>query len=318
MHNSPALYRGCVLALSSPVLLLIAACSPLDLPKCEGMPGTIDSRLSGLARAHVKEAVVTEQYVLALSNCWSEDSADQQRAACSRAIDTDQLSTGDRVFALDCRGNRRLADGDVDGAIADYSEAIRLDPYNADLYSDRGSALTAKGTVEAALADFDRAIALQPKFMSRRYDIVYANRAAAWLKKGDYDKAIADVNWAMGYESRPSVAFANRALAWSRKGEPVKAMDDFDAAIRLSPKIPMYYVLRGNERAKAGDRDLAISDYGEAIRQDAKLVLAYVRRAQMWQAKGDAGRAAEDRDEAIRLEPRLKDRWPSDQRKTTS
>ena len=52
--------------------------------------------------------------------------------------------------------------GDVDGAIAAYTEAIRLNPQNAQPYSDRGRAYLRKGESDKAIADCNQAIQLDP------------------------------------------------------------------------------------------------------------------------------------------------------------
>jgi tetratricopeptide (TPR) repeat protein len=315
----PPRHRLRGITVSAAVLLLLGACAagPLDFTACEGSPGAVNPRFAELARTHAKEVVVTQAYVLTLSNCWANEPTEGQRAACSRVIDTGELPSRDLVLALDCRGNKRVAEGDLDGAIADYSRAIRLDPYNAELYSDRGTALILKKTVKPAIEDFNQAIALRPQFMDREHDFLYSNRAAAWLAMGEYNNAIADVNSALGYERRFSSAFANRGLAWSMKGDHSRALDDFDTAIRLAPRIAMLYVLRGNARVRSGDRDQALSDYSEAIRLDSRLAVAYLRRAGLWREKGDIGRAAADQDEATRLDPRLKEPAP-DSRQSNS
>ena len=58
----------------------------------------------------------------------------------------------------------RNATGDFDGAIADISRAIELDPKVAAAYYWRGLAKRAKQDLMGANADFDRAIAIDPKF----------------------------------------------------------------------------------------------------------------------------------------------------------
>jgi tetratricopeptide (TPR) repeat protein len=45
----------------------------------------------------------------------------------------------------------------TDKAIADFTEAIRLDPKAADAYYNRGNAYGHKGDTEKAKADFDQA-----------------------------------------------------------------------------------------------------------------------------------------------------------------
>jgi tetratricopeptide (TPR) repeat protein len=49
-------------------------------------------------------------------------------------------------------------------AIADYDEAIRLDPKNAFAFFNRGNAYMEKGQYDRAIADFDEAIKLNPNF----------------------------------------------------------------------------------------------------------------------------------------------------------
>jgi Flp pilus assembly protein TadD len=58
------------------------------------------------------------------------------------------------------RGNLLRDKGDFDGAIAAYTEAIRLNPHNAQLYSSRGQAYARKGEWEKAIADCTQAIHL--------------------------------------------------------------------------------------------------------------------------------------------------------------
>jgi Flp pilus assembly protein TadD len=47
--------------------------------------------------------------------------------------------------------------GEYDKAIADYTEALRLDPKNSIFYSDRGYAYGQKGDTARANADYARA-----------------------------------------------------------------------------------------------------------------------------------------------------------------
>ena len=53
--------------------------------------------------------------------------------------------------------------GDCEKAIADYTEAIRLDPKDAKAYYNRGVAYGEKGERDKAIADFTEAIRLNPK-----------------------------------------------------------------------------------------------------------------------------------------------------------
>src|SRR5262245_55393186 len=46
--------------------------------------------------------------------------------------------------------------------VAEYSEAIRLDPYNAELFVNRANAWHLAGRLDEALVDYARAIRLKP------------------------------------------------------------------------------------------------------------------------------------------------------------
>jgi tetratricopeptide (TPR) repeat protein len=56
------------------------------------------------------------------------------------------------------KGRAMSCKGDYDRAIADYTEAIRLDPGLALAYNNRGFAYSHKGDNDRAIADYDQAI----------------------------------------------------------------------------------------------------------------------------------------------------------------
>ena len=85
------------------------------------------------------------------------------------------------------RGALAYVKGDFDLAIRCYSDAIRFDPKNADIYCTRGLAYEHKGDYDKAIADFTEAIRLEPKRGS-----TYRRRGSAYEKKGEKDKANAD------------------------------------------------------------------------------------------------------------------------------
>ena len=60
--------------------------------------------------------------------------------------------------------------GRYDKAIADYDEAIRLNPNDASAYYERGQAWHSKDDLDKAIADYDEAIRLDPRH-ARAYTI---------------------------------------------------------------------------------------------------------------------------------------------------
>ena len=82
-----------------------------------------------------------------------------------------------------------ISEASLGYAIADYTEAIRLDPDSGVNCFSRGFAFAQSGKFQSAIADFDQAI----RRNSERTEY-YFNRGDAFLETEKYDKAIADFN----------------------------------------------------------------------------------------------------------------------------
>ena len=81
------------------------------------------------------------------------------------------------------RGLAKSTKGDQDGAIADFSRAIELNPKLAEAYLNRGLAKSTKGDQDGAIADESQAIELNPKLAE-----AYLNRGGAKQTKGDLEE----------------------------------------------------------------------------------------------------------------------------------
>jgi tetratricopeptide (TPR) repeat protein len=90
-----------------------------------------------------------------------------------------QAKPNDAKAHLD-RGIALYQKGDLDGAIAEYREAIRLKPVLADAHYNFGLALEAKGEKQAALEEYRKASELDTKNDGFRADY---ERLSKELKK---------------------------------------------------------------------------------------------------------------------------------------
>ena len=114
----------------------------------------------------------------------SREFGDVRIAACTRAINS---GAGRPSVNYNNRGDAHRSKGEIDRAIADLTEAIRLDPKYAIAYSNRGLAYSDKDENDRGIADLTEAIRLNPKFAK-----AYNNRGFAYQRKGENDRAIAD------------------------------------------------------------------------------------------------------------------------------
>jgi tetratricopeptide (TPR) repeat protein len=240
---------------------------------------------------------------------------------CTAAIQSGRWSGQDLAAAFLNRGKAHANKADFDRAIADFNEAIRLNPndsFTAAATYNRGGAYQAKGDLDRAIADFTAAIRLDPAFAD-----AYNNRGNTYQAKGDFDPAIADFTEALRLAANDAAVstgapgapdgtggvggnaylYANRGAAYARKGDLDHAIADFSEAIRLDPKLAAGYHNRGNAYQAKSDFDRAIADFGEAIRLDPKAAAGYYNRGSAYQTKGDLDHAIADFDETIRLDP---------------
>jgi len=195
-------------------------------------------------------------------------------------------------------GYEYFEEGNNDRAIADYSQAIKLNPKYVDAYNNRGLAYMHKQDYDRAIADFNQAIKLAPND-----SIAYNNRAFAYEGKGDYDRAIADYTQAIKLDPNDSIAYNNRAFAYKEKGDYDRAIADFNQVIKLEPDDINAYYLRGEAYLCKQDYDRAIEDFNQVIKLEPDDAYAYNGRGEAYYNKGDYDKAIADFNQAIRIYP---------------
>jgi tetratricopeptide (TPR) repeat protein/membrane protease YdiL (CAAX protease family) len=188
-------------------------------------------------------------------------------------------------------------------AIEDCTEAVRIDGANAKAYSNRGAAYYQSGDPDHAIADCDQAIRLDPGLV-----IAFNNRGLAYARKGDSDRALADYNRAIELNPKYAAAFNNRGLLYAGKDDD-RAIADYNRAIELNPKFAPTYDVRGLAYARKKDFDRAIVDYNRAIEIDPKNARSYVFRGNAYRGQGYFVRAVADYDQAMALDPKFADAY---------
>jgi tetratricopeptide (TPR) repeat protein len=108
--------------------------------------------------------------------------------ACSNAIKSGKLKGRALSLLYTNRGVEYVGKEDVDHAIADHDQAIKVDPKNSLAFNNRGNAYAAKREFDRAIEDYDQAIKLNPK-----YAAAFFNRGLAKQKKGDTEGSDADM-----------------------------------------------------------------------------------------------------------------------------
>jgi tetratricopeptide (TPR) repeat protein len=214
--------------------------------------------------------------------------------------------------------------GDLTNAIANFDQAIKLDPNFALAYLQRGKAIYAglvkianmdanfdfinytsvitsgeeKARCQNAIKDFSRAIQLEGSLIA-----AYNYRGRAYNALGEYDNAIMDYNQTIKLSPNDAVAYNNRGNSYDRKGDYDKAIMEYSQAIKLDPNFGGAYYNRGGSYNSKRDYDKAIADYSQAIKLDPNDADAYSNRGGSYADKGDYDKAIGDCNQAIKLNP---------------
>ena len=196
------------------------------------------------------------------------------------------------------RGKAFYKAEDYDQAIEAYTQAIQLDPEQAEYYYERGESYFGKRDYDRCIADDTKAIELDPD-----NGFYYQQRGNVYTWKKDYDRAIADYNHAIQLDPGKADYYWVRGKSYGWKNDHDRAITDYSKAIQLDPENGLYYQQRGVSYHEQGDYDRAIADYTKAIQLDPDKADYYYSRGLSYHAKRDYDRAIVDKSKAIQLDP---------------
>ena len=122
-----------------------------------------------------------------------------------------------------------LRRGDVvpfEDAIGHYTRLLETNK-TANNYWNRAQIWRLKGELDIALGDMNDAIRLNSSTAQW-----FHNRGLLWHDKQEYDKAIADYSEAIRLDPKNGEAYHNCGRAWSAKKDYDKAIADYDEALK--------------------------------------------------------------------------------------
>jgi hypothetical protein len=127
---------------------------------------------------------------------------------------------------------------------------------------------------DRALADYNEAIRLDPK-----YNTAWSNRGELWRLKGDLDRALADQDQGIRLKSDDAFSFNARGDTLRYKGEFARALADYDKALQLSPGAIPAFAGKGLTYEKMGDVTRARAEFQNAVNSKTQHRSDYNRQA---------------------------------------
>jgi len=236
---------------------------------------------------HYREALRQQpgnvQYLVNLAHSLAAlDRRDEAREFLHRAIGLDPRS----VLAYTDLGAVELAAGDTRAALAAYTEAVRLEPANADYLRNLGVAQLEAHDPGAA-ATFRRALLVRPGDP----DLLDA-LGLALLDAGDSEGGISALRQAIATRPEHPVYRYHLARGLEQSGKLQDAAAQYREAIRLAPTAPFPRKGLGLLLARLGDstgalqaleRAAALDSMGSVMDETTLSLLASLRRG----AKGE-------------------------------
>lgn len=262
-----------------------------------------------------------------------------------------KISNAQASYVVMRRGNSYLSKNDLDRAVRDFDEAIRLNPKNAAAHVARARFLRTSGqrqeavkecgeaikinsneyaaydlradifrddgNINAALADLETLLRLNPKWTG-----AYVTEAAIYFHANDLDKAIATCNYLLKISPDAVAAHIFRARAYARKRQYVDAKHDLELAVAdLKPQY-LKYQLAGIAWIHATSPSDELRDGNKAVTEAIKSCELYSWRdnyslealAAAYAEVGKFGQAINYEEQALKLKPGIADRKHMEQR----
>lgn len=186
----------------------------------------------------------------------------------------------------------------LDKAIEQYNEGIRLDPNYPEAYNNLANAFNRKGMLDKAIAEYQKAIK-----MRYNYKEAHNNLGSAYYKKGMYDEAIKEHLIALKIQADCEKSLNNLGVAYSAKNNFPEAVEAFKKAIEIKPDFSKPYINLGLTYTLMGDYNNSEKYLDMARRLEPNNANTYYNLGNAYSDQGKHDKAVEAFSQAIRLNP---------------
>lgn len=202
------------------------------------------------------------------------------------------------------RGSARSRTDDDNGALADYTQVI--DRFEQE---ERDRRAAGKGERKATPFDMTSPLIRGPESSNREVATNSKGETVRGVTRTDATVTMKlDTNMTaeqMNYLPNVAGAYLNRAGIYIKRGDSDAAMADLNKSITIHPFFGALQI-RGQELRKRGDLNAAIADFTKAIEQQSQVAFFYVDRGAALREIGKDDEAEKDFSRAVELDPRLK------------
>jgi stress response protein SCP2/tetratricopeptide (TPR) repeat protein len=127
-------------------------------------------------------------------------------------------------------------------------------------FSNQGSLKIQKGDLPGAIANFTQALGLNPNIPQ-----AYLGMGIATSKQGNKQQAIYNYDRALQFNPNLAEAYFGRGQVYYELGNKQRAIGDYEQAIRVNPNYGLAYLERGAIRCMLGTKSQAVADFHQAV-----------------------------------------------------
>ncbi len=193
--------------------------------------------------------------------------------AAAAGLDS-KRACGLKPRSLDCylgRGLIEFMEKKYGEAVADLTEAIKLNPDSARAYTLRQRTYESARQWDNAIRDSDQLGKMLPENIG-------ALNGRCWTRAEadrDLDRALDYCDEALKLQPKAAPIIDSRAFVRFRMGQFDKAIADEDEAIRLAPTAAAYFYVRGLAKRRLGDTAAGDADIAAAKAISPKIADSY-------------------------------------------
>lgn len=230
------------------------------------------------------------------------------------------------------RGGVALDQRDLDAALAEYRQAVSLDPNNADAHEKLGEVYREMGDLNKAADSLETAVRLDPFDFKPMFELgqvyqlldrvaqaikayalaceldpknfdVRSRLAICYQQSGDLDRAIETYKAALHIEPRNAFAWSNLGAVYNDKGMYYEAINAYKNSLECgTPHQPVVLVNLATAHINLERWQAARQTLQTAIRLDPNLSVAHARLAYCWWRENKLDEAAVCYRRAIELD----------------
>ncbi|MFQ5952947.1 MAG: tetratricopeptide repeat protein, partial [Candidatus Omnitrophota bacterium] len=142
-----------------------------------------------------------------------------------------------------------------------FHSTLKYHPRNARLYLNLGNTYYEKGEIDKAIEQYWNAIKI-----NKNYAVAYGNIGSAYLHKKDIEEAEEFLTKAVGIKHNYPIAHYNLGIVYFKKGRYNEAVKELTTATEQLPQLYQAWNMLGRTYLKLGEKDKARESFQRSLK----------------------------------------------------